>query len=230
LSVLRVTIKIGGHLLSTEGKPIDADYLISIADVLRRVNRRVSKLTVVVGGGNIAREYIRALSDTSVPEGLKDIVGIWVTRLNAIALISLLSDIAYPFVPTSIEEYLRALSSSNVIVLGGLQPGQSTTTVAALVAEAGLSELLILATDVDGIYTSDPKKDPSARRLERVHVDELEKLIVQEYYAGSYALLDSYTIRILKRSRIRTFVICGRPPDNILRTLNGERIGTEIVY
>ncbi|RLE65218.1 MAG: UMP kinase [Thermoprotei archaeon] len=230
MSTLRVTIKIGGHLVSTEERIVDIDYFMAIADVLREVHHQVSKLTIVVGGGTLAREYIKALSKVSIPEGLKDIVGIWAARLNAMTLISILSDIAYSSIPTSIEDYLRALSSSNVVVLGGLQPGQSTTTVAALVAEAGLSDLLILTTDVDGIYTSDPKRDPNAKKLEVVHVDELEKLIVQEYYAGSYALLDSYAIRVLKRSRIRTFVINGRPPNNILRILSGERIGTEIVY
>ena len=121
------------------------------------------------------------------------------------------------------------IPSWRVVFMGGLQPGQSTTTVAALVAEALSAEQLIIATDVDGIYDSDPKLNPAARKFDRVRIEKLEKMFSGGVRAGEYKLLDPLTISLIKRSRIRTQVLNGRPPSNIRRALKGEVVGTLIV-
>jgi uridylate kinase len=90
------------------------------------------------------------------------------------------------------------------------------------------AERLVLATDVDGVYEDDPKRNPKARKLEVATVDELERMFSGGVRAGEYRLLDPLTLAVIKRSRIETRVVSGKPPSNITRALMGESVGTLI--
>src|SRR5437879_8523747 len=81
--------------------------------------------------------------------------------------------------------------------MGGLQPGQSTSAVAALAAEITRAEILVNGTDVDGVYTEDPKKNSKAKLMRSVHVDKLLNWAMSgEVFAGRYELLDPLAIKI----------------------------------
>jgi len=226
---MRVVVKISGHLLSPRDKVIDLEYLERLVPVLEELARE-HELVVVVGGGALSRLFVRALAKFTENEGLRDLVGIEATRLSASLLAKALGSVAYQRVPESLADVL-SMGLERVVVMGGLQPGQSTTTTAAIVAEALGADKLVITTDVDGIYTSDPKKDPSAVKLERVSIDRLKEIFSeQKARPGAYGLLDYLTLSILERSKIPAVVICGDPPENIERALKGERLGTEVVY
>jgi uridylate kinase len=118
------------------------------------VKRRSEKVGIVTGGGEVARRYIAVAKRGGASNTFQDLLGIYASRLNALLLISLL-DNAYPRVPTNIEEFLEAWRTHQVVVSGGFQPGQSTATVAALVAEAvGASALLNAANIVLRTYSN----------------------------------------------------------------------------
>jgi uridylate kinase len=137
---------------------------------------------------------------------------------------------ACQFVPKNFEELDRALSTGKVVVMGGLQPGQSTNAVSCILAERSGSKLLINTTTVDGVYSKDPKKDPSAKKYAKISVAGLTKVLERlGTRAGEYDLLDPVALKIIQRSKITTKVIDGRDPKNILRAIKGERIGTTIV-
>ncbi|PMP95542.1 MAG: UMP kinase, partial [Nitrososphaera sp.] len=184
-------------------------------------------VAAVAGGGSVARLYIRAARELGASEAALDQLGILITRANAELLIAALGGVAYPSVPQTLEELLAASASNrSIIVMGGLQPGQSTNAVAALAAER--AALLVNATDVDGVYTDDPRKNPSARRLEAVGVEELTQLLSgSEHKAGTYELLDHVSLRILERSRIPTVVTSY---EGVLAAIRGEKVGTRIIY
>jgi len=115
-------------------------------------------------------------------------------------------------------------------VLGGLQPGQSTNAVAAATAEAINADLLINATNVDGVYTDDPQKNPNAKKINQIKVDELLKMMIGfELSAGGYELFDPVAVKIVKRSKIPTWIIDGRDVNNIEKVLRGEKVGTKII-
>jgi len=115
--------------------------------------------------------------------------------------------------------------------MGGLQPGQSTNAVAALAAEITRAELLVNATDVEGVYTEDPKKSPKAKLLRSAHVDKLlDWAMSAEVYAGRYEMLDPLALKIMQRARIPSRFVSLQDPANVIGALKGKDIGTRVVY
>ncbi|RLE65361.1 MAG: UMP kinase [Thermoprotei archaeon] len=223
---MKIVIKIGGHLLSTPMSIVDLDYVRELASVLEDIKRK-HEMIIVTGGGSLSRFYIDALRKRGINEALCDLMGIEISRLNALFL-SLF--IGGPIkIPNTVEDVLDYSSRRKIIVMGGLQPGQSTTTTAAIIAETIKADLLIIATNVEGIYTRDPFKDPSAKKIDEITIDQLKEMFREkEVKAGTYPLIDYMTLRILERAKIPAVVVNGRPPMNIIRAIRGENIGTRI--
>lgn len=213
-------------VLKLSGRIFDDENLIlQYAEQLRRSE---GKLAVVTGGGSLARRYISIARSGGASHTFQDLLGIYASRLNALLLISLLGDEAYSKVPSSLEEILAAWGGRRIVVTGGLQPGQSTATVAALVAEAVGAPLLLNAANIDAVYDDDPKVNPNARRLEELTYDEFERMVRSTSLPGGYELMDIWSISILKRNCITTYVFDGRRPEYIEAILRGGRIGTKI--
>ncbi len=136
---------------------------------------------------------------------------------------------ACQLIPTDFNELDVAISTDKIVVMGGLQPGQSTNAVAAVLAERSNSKLFINTTNVDGLYDSDPKKNPHAKKFDRISISEVGKILDRAgTRAGEYDLLDHVAIKIISRSGITTKIVDGSDPKNILKAVEG-RIGTTIV-
>ncbi|MEM4968874.1 MAG: UMP kinase [Nitrososphaerota archaeon] len=221
---MNIVIKIGGHLIFKE--QIDTNLLKQYVNLFREVYDG-GKWVIVVGGGSLARTYVEAARKLGLSEGLCDDIGIKITRINASIISHALGDLAYPLVPTSIDELKAFSREGRIIVMGGLQPGQSTIAVSAIAAETVNAKKLIIATDVDGIYTEDPKKNPDAKLLKEVTVTELMKRLIEySHEAGEYKLVDMVALKIIARSKIPTIYLNGKNPENIKKALKGEAIGT----
>ncbi len=219
-------MKLGGFLFPTD---LSYEKLKVYRDVIAQIRRDGNQIVIVAGGGKNARKYIDTARKLGASEALCDQVGILVSRLNAQLLIASLGDDAYPEVPASVEELGQFFQFGKVVVMGGLQPGHSTNAVSAIAAETVGASLLINVTYVDGVYTSDPSKDPKAKKIDEISTDKLLSITSEEHVvAGSYELMDSVSIRIIERSHIPTWVISGQDPENILRVLKGEHVGTKI--
>jgi uridylate kinase len=224
---LKIVIKIGGHVFSEGMNP---QNIISFAEELKELRREGHKVIAVAGGGEEARKYIKTARLLGASEYACDILGIEASRLNARLLIAAMGGSTYPIPPKDIQELLMALESEKIIVAGGMQPGQSTNAVAALIAESIGADILINATNIDGVYTSDPDTDPSAKKFDEISTGELLNLLGGgKMVAGSYDLFDITAIRIVERSRITTRIINGKVAGNIIRAVRGEAIGTLVL-
>jgi uridylate kinase len=118
-----------------------------------------------------------------------------------------------------------------VVVLGGLHPGQSTNAVGALVAEKLKAERFVNATDVEGVFSQDPRKHPGAKKLAKVTTKQLSEILGDEsMLAGGYDLMDPVALKLIERSHIKTWIIkCDE--RRISEALAGSKIeGTEIVF
>ncbi|MDG6939869.1 MAG: UMP kinase [Nitrososphaerota archaeon] len=222
-----IVIKISGSLFYWERVE---DGLPPIASVVRKaVSKGGSKLVVVAGGGETARRYIKTGRKLGGGEGLLDDMGLRAARLNAGLLISSLGDLAYPIVPEDLGHVIEAVETTKVVVTGGLHPGHSTNAVAALIGERLRADLLVNTTDVDGVYTSDPDKDKSAKLLPKVTTQQLRDMFgSSRMLAGTYELLDLVAINVIERAGLRTRIIkCA--PKEIEEALQGKAVGTEIV-
>jgi uridylate kinase len=228
LGIRRVVVKLTGKLFDDRSR---AGVLREIAGVISRKASKGFRLAVVVGGGRRAREYIELGRELGLAEGVLDMVGIEVSRVNALLLASLVGSVAHLPVPRSVEEFLRAWSTGRVVVLGGLQPGQSTNAVAAVVAELVGADLLVNATDVAGIYDSNPKENPNARLLKEVRVEVLEGMLRSEELAGLYELFDRVAMNIVKRSRIPLVFLSAYDVKSLEGAIEGgEFTGTRVLY
>jgi uridylate kinase len=225
--LLKAVIKLGGFAFSNDDRqPLVEEYVKLFKDLVDE-----NQLVIVAGGGRIARYYIRAAREMDVPESLCDHLGILASRLNARLLVDGLGEYAFPQVPTSIDELKHYFASGKIVGMGGLTPGHSTNAVAAIAAETIKADLFVNATDVDGVYTSDPSKDSKATKLDEVTVDQLTKILSNtDITAGAYDLMDPLALRIIQRSKIPTTILDGRTPTNVLKALQNERAGTRVVH
>jgi len=225
--LLKAVVKIGGFAFpSRPEKPLLKDYVKLLSSLVGEHH-----LVVVTGGGEVARAYIRPAREMGVPESLCDQLGILTSRLNARLLADGLGEYAFPEIPTTIGELKHYFASGKIVAMGGLTPGHSTNAVAAIAAETVGAELLVNATDVDGVYSSDPEKDKNAKRLEDVSVTELTAILSKtEIMAGAYELMDPLALRVIARSKLTTVVVDGRNPDNVVKALRYEKVGTRITH
>lgn len=229
---MKLVIKIGGSLILDKDAQIRVAEIKKFAKVIETLLKEGHEIVVVVGGGSEARKYIAAMRALGASEGYCDEIGIRVSRVNARLLINALKGVVHPIPPRTLEETLQATSSRRAVVLGGLQPGQSTNAVAAIVAELIGANMLINVTDVDGVYSADPNIDPNAEKFDEITTEQLFAIInvPDANLAGKYQLFDYLALKIVERSKIYTHFISGKNPENILKVVKGEKIGTRIIF
>jgi uridylate kinase len=224
---LKLVTKVGGSLFRHN---LDHQRIGSYAKILRNIHKQGHQVVVVAGGGECARTYIGTARALGTNEAQCDQIAIQVTRLNAQLLISAIGDDAFPEVAESVEDLRKYFTAGRIVVMGGLQPAQSTDAVAAIVAESIGADLLVKTIDAPGICTKDPKKHPDAKILTEISVQELLKMIRDKpMIAGSYELMDPIAVRVIERSKIPCWVVSGDDPVNIKKVLDGEHVGTRIV-
>ncbi|MBE0517278.1 MAG: UMP kinase [Methanophagales archaeon] len=221
---MKVVISLGGIFFS------DAEKLKKIAVVFDELAQSYN-LCVVTGGGERAREYIKLARELGANEALCDYLGIALTRINAKLLIAALKN-AYPepFLDYKETALAKANDTGKIAVMGGVSPGYTTDAVAAILAEYVNADLLLNVTSVDGIYDADPRKYPGAKKYDRLSPKELVALTMkEELKAGSRIVIDPVAAKIIERSGIKTIVINGSNPQNIVDAVHGKHQGTEIV-
>lgn len=221
----RVVIKLSGRVFGDDARVELKKY----AGMLSEVSDRVQPM-VVAGGGKIARHYINIARGFGSDEASLDIMGIEVSRLNARLLIAALGEQAYPSVPADLEQVSKAAVSGKVIVTGGLHPGQSTNATAALIAEKVKASKFLNATDVDGIYDSDPNQNKGAKMFKEITVKKcLEILGAENSAAGAYDLMDIVALKVIERSKIQT-VVLRSDIATIKNAIVNKATGTRIVF
>lgn len=221
---MRIVITIGGSILLKE---YDSKRFEEYAEVIRQLNQE-HEIFIVVGGGKPAREYISVVRDMGETESICDEIGIQVTRINARLLQCALKDIAYPAIPTNFQQALEYSATNKIVIMGGTEPAHSTDAVGSILAEYVGADLVINATSVDGLYDKDPNKFDDAQMFSEVTADKLMEVVSDnDTKAGTYEFIDKTAIEIIKRSSIKTIILNGNNPENLITALN-EPIGTVI--
>jgi uridylate kinase len=220
-----LVIKLSGSVFNFK---TTSKSLKEYAQVLLEIQSKVQPV-IVSGGGVIARHYVSLARLLGSDESSLDEMGIEISRLNAMLLSASLGDSVYPVIPSNLEEISVACQSGKIIVSGGLHPGQSTNATAALICEKIKADRFLNATDVDGIYDSDPKKNTKAKMFKEITIKKcLDLLNNESTQAGNYELMDIVAMKVIERSKIPTYVIKSDP--KVIRNLimKNRQTGTKI--
>ena len=222
---MKVVISLGGSLLTRKLTP---ENFKKYADVLKRLKNKGHKLIVVCGGGKVCREYRDIAKKLDGSIDVQDWIGIESSHLNAFTLIAALGKDAHPISLRTVKEVKKDFNDK-ILVCGGNVPGSSTGYDAALFAEAIKADLLIKASDVSGVYSSDPDTDPNAKKFDKLSHYEFLKIIEQNPQTpGEYRLFDLKATRLIKKNKIKTIFIDGNDPEEIIRAVQGKHHGTVV--
>jgi len=184
-------------------------------------------IAVVVGGGVLAREFIAVAKSLGLSEEEQDELAISVSRLYAQLFLNMLGGTGCDAVPSTIEVALAGLHEGKVVVMGGLRPGMTTDTVAAMIAEGVKADLFVKASDQEGIYDKDPRKHSDAVKLDHLKFEDLPRVCVEDKHtAGIHQIIDPEAAKLLKRNRTKVVVLNGFKPENVLRAIEGKKVGT----
>jgi uridylate kinase len=223
---MRVVLKIGGSVVAS---PVNTRLISKYADLLKTLKAQGHEVAVVVGGGALAREFIANAKKLGLNEQAQDEIAISISRIFAQLFLKKLGEIGCKTVPLTVEEAADCLSREKILVMGGLKPGMTTDTVAALVAKRINADLLVKGTDQDGVYDKDPRKHEDAVKLDRLSFDDLVNVFSEnKHKAGIHQIIDPEAVKILKRERTRLVVVNGFEPENVLAAVKGESVGTVV--
>lgn len=211
ISYKRVLLKLSGEILcGKESFGIDKELLLRLTQTIKKIHEEGLELAIVIGGGNIFRG--KALADLKMAQSASDQIGMLSTLMNGIALEQSLKSLKCPVklfsavpCPTIAESYQwgkanSALSNGEVVIfVGGTgNPYFTTDSAAALRASEMHADILLKATKVDGIYDSDPKLFPNAKKYDEITYDEaIEK---------NLKIMDSTAFALCKNTSLPIFV------------------------
>jgi uridylate kinase len=202
-----VVVSVGGSLIVPDG--IDTDFLKSFRNFVLDHLERGFSFFIITGGGKLARNYQEAAE--LVRGGLDredvDWLGIHSTRLNAHLMRSLFLEQAQSRIVKHYDNHIRA--RGNVIIGAGWKPGWSTDYCAVTAArELGATKMVNLS-NIDYVYTADPRKDPNATKIEEIGWSDFRKLIPEEWDPGLSSPFDPVAAREAERLRLEVAIMNG---------------------
>ena len=227
----RILLKLSGEALAGAGKTgIDFDYVLKIGSYIKECVEHGVQVAIVVGGGN----YWRGRSNQQMDRTRADYIGMLATTMNALTVQDALiqngiecrvmsaiemRQIAETFIR---NRAIAHLEKGRVVIFasGTGNPYFSTDTCAALRAAEINADVIFKATNVDGVYTADPKKDPNAKKLHHIRYIDILKDGLQ--------VMDSAAAALCNDNNIPIYVFDMSDPANIVHAVMGDDIGTTI--
>jgi len=223
---MRLVVRIGGSVVAS---PINTELIGKYANVIKNIKQQGHEVAVVLGGGALAREFIGIARNLGLDITGQDEIAISCSRLFAQLFLKKLDEAGCSKVSVTLDEATQCLAQGKIVVMGGLKPGITTDTVAALVAERINADLMVKGTDQDGVYNKDPRKHQNAVKLEKISLEELVNVFEHsEHKAGIHQIVDPEAIKVLKRKRLKMIVVNGFQPENISAAIKGKNVGTII--
>ena len=223
-------LSVGGSIVVPEFP--DSEFLKKFSTLVRDwlIKDEQRKLILVVGGGGPARIYQNAykeIIDNTSDNSQADWIGIMATRLNAQLLKAIFSDLCTQDVvydPTAVSEI-----SGRILIAAGWKPGFSTDTDAIYLAEQFNAKVVVNLSNIEKVYTDDPKKNPDAKPLDSISWKDFRKMVGDEWTPGKNCPFDPIASKRAESADIDVICAGGKDIANIEKILNDQEFfGTKI--
>lgn len=222
-----VVVSVGGSLIVPDG--IDTTFLKNLRALVLRHVEKGTGFYIIAGGGKLARRYQGAAKElvANFPADESDWLGIHSTRLNAHLVRSLFLEQASDKIVKNPDRTPNM--KYPVIVGGGFRPGNSTDLAAVRAARKLGAKKLINLSNIDYVYTADPRTNPNAQKIEKISWSEFRKLIPKEWDPGLSAPFDPIAAKEAEEAGLEVAVINGAKLEEFEQYLEGKPcIGTLI--
>ena len=225
---MRIVFDIGGSIICPDGSP-DINFVKKLSNFLINMKKK-HRIIVVTGGGKVAKSYIKSTRLFKPSETLLDNIGILGTRMNALVLMAALGKHAHGKIVRNKEELEHGISSGKIVIMGGTVPGQTTDAVSVAAAQLFRADMIIIGTNVKGVYDKDPNKHKNAKMLKKISPKDLHCMVnVKKHTAGPLTVMDSVAARLLERSKIMALVLDGRNILNMKKAVERKKFAGTII-
>lgn len=223
-----IVMSVGGSLIVPD--QIDTDFLKTLKKFVNEQIAEGRRFIIIAGGGKTARRYQDAASRvTDLTSDDLDWMGIHATRLNGHLLRTIFRDSAHREMIKNPDDILDVPSNEKVVIAAGYRPGSSTDLRAVQIAERVGAKKVINLSNIDYVYTEDPRINPEAKKLEDISWEDFRALIPSDWDPGMSAPFDPIAAKEADEKNIEVAIINGTRPDALKNYLNDEEfIGTKI--
>jgi len=220
-------ISLGGSLVvPPEG--IDWKLLKGFRSLILREIRKGKKFFIIVGGGATCRKYNEAARQAAkVRQADLDWLGIYAGRLNARLLKTIFGPRAYPEIITNPTAPLS--TKSKIIVGSGWKPGWSTDYVAIVMAREHKVKTVINLSNIDYVYTCDPKKYKNAKPIKEISWQDFRKIVGKKWNPGLHAPFDPVASRLAEKLDLKVIIMNGKKLDNLGHYLSGKQFTGTVI-
>ena len=230
----RILLKLSGEaMMGNEKFGIDPNFIFYLAEEIKKAHKTGVEIVIVVGGGNIFRGV--AGSKQGIDRTTADYMGMLATIFNSMALQDALErkeiptrlqlafeikEIGEPFIR---KRAIRHLEKGRIVIAGGGTglPFITTDTASAIRALELNCDSIFKATNVDGVYSKDPKKDPTAKKYEQLSLEEAFK-------SDDITIMDNSAIDLCRTNKINIVVFDINKENNLVNAVSGKNVGTII--
>jgi len=223
-----IVMSVGGSLIVPD--QIDSGFLKTLKTFIDSQTAIGRHFIIIAGGGRTARRYQDAAGEVSELKNEDlDWMGIHATRLNGHLLRTIFRDSAHPQVITNPDEILDVPTDKKVVVAAGYRPGCSTDLRAIQIAQRVGAKKVINLSNIDYVYTDDPRTNPDAKKIETISWSDFRDIIPKDWDPGLSAPFDPIAAKEADELGIEVAIINGDKPDALTSYLDGEAfIGTLI--
>lgn len=224
-----IVMSVGGSLIVPDH--IDTTFLTTLKNLVEhQIATCGRRFIIIAGGGKTARRYQEAAGKVSDldPEDI-DWIGLHATRLNGHLLRTIFRDTAHPEMITNPDDILDVPKTASLIIAAGYRPGASTDLRAVQIARNVGAHRLINLSNIDYVFTADPRVHKDATRIEDITWHEFLKLIPTEWSPGLSSPFDPVAAREAEARHIEVAIINGTHPEEVEHYINNESfVGTRI--
>lgn len=221
-----IVISLGGSLLVPE--QIDTAFIRSFVNMIHEYTKKGVFFVIITGGGRASRNYTLAAKEINSPTNVDlDWIGIAATRLNAELVRVSFGDIAHEEILFNPE--LIPNTNKPIIVGGGWKPGNSSDLAAVVCAETVGAHKIINLSNIDYVYTSDPRYNPDAIKIEQSSWADFRALLPKEWDPGLNSPFDPIAAQKAESLGLEVVIMNGKNIENLKNYLDGQEfLGTVI--